>query len=242
MKKINKILTFLISLCLSLAVQAQPHTRPVGAHGPQGQYQRGSILKLRNSSDYVGVRLGLNSSLLGLSGMPQVKNSARSGMNVAVVYGFRLANRTPLYFEPGLMYTGKGGDLKVEGNRYAVRLHTLEIPFVFKYRIDTNADDLTVQPFLGGFLSLGLGGQIKDYELRQNLSVFQSGAFQRTDGGLRLGCGIQYQLFYAELSYDLGLANIARSKATELEKLFNYDGFDNRVRTRNLSLTVGINF
>jgi hypothetical protein len=49
------------------------------------------------------------------------------------------------------------------------------------------------------------------------------------DAGLRTGCGLQIDMFYAELSYDLGLANICK------------DDFDTS-KNGALMLSLGVNF
>ena len=53
--------------------------------------------------------------------------------------------------------------------------------------------------------------------------------FQRFDGGLRLGCGVGYDLFYVDLTYDIGLSNIC------------HDTFDTS-HNGSLSLNFGVNF
>ena len=64
---------------------------------------------------------------------------------------------------------------------------------------------------------------------REAQSSFRSNNFRRLDGGLRIGCGIGYDMFYADLTYDLGLANIC------------HDTFD-KARNRAVMLNFGVNF
>ena len=61
------------------------------------------------------------------------------------------------------------------------------------------------------------------------LEVTQNDNFRRGDGGLRLGCGVQYDMFYADLTYDIGLANIC------------HDTFDTS-HNGGLQLNFGVNF
>ena len=74
-------------------------------------------------------------------------------------------------------------------------------------------------------------GHDKDYYLRESYSAFGDGMdqFKRFDGGLRMGVGIQYDLFYADLTYDLGLANIGQ------------DDFDD-TKNSAVMLNIGVNF
>ena len=80
---------------------------------------------------------------------------------------------------------------------------------------------------VGGYLALGVAGQIKDYDTRRSESVYDT--FNHFDGGLRLGCGLAYQMLYIEAGVDLGLANI------------NKDDF-NTAHNQTVFLTAGVNF
>ncbi|MBS1444488.1 MAG: PorT family protein, partial [Prevotella sp.] len=53
--------------------------------------------------------------------------------------------------------------------------------------------------------------------------------FRRLDGGIRIGCVIGYDMFYADLTYDIGLANIC------------HDSFD-KSRNGALQFNFGVNF
>ena len=114
----------------------------------------------------------------------------------------------------------------------------LEIPVVFKYRFEEVSDDVCVEPFFGGFFAMGIGGKTKDFDNRVKRNSFGSGAYEHFDAGIRLGCGLGYRNLYAEMSYDWGLANIAQSNFNYL----GYDSFDDTIRTRCLTLSVGLNF
>lgn len=87
----------------------------------------------------------------------------------------------------------------------------------------------TIQPMVGGYFAVGVGGKIKNFEDREAQNSFSDSNFRRTDAGLRLGCGIGYDMFYADLTYDIGLANIC------------HDTFDTS-HNGALMLNVGVNF
>ena len=102
---------------------------------------------------------------------------------------------------------------------------------MLKYKCRANLD-VSIEPFLGGYLACGVGGKIKDYNHRAAYNSFDddyNDTFNRFDGGLKLGVGASFQMLYLETSYDIGLANV---------------GKDNFADTRNgcLNLTLGINF
>jgi hypothetical protein len=145
------------------------------------------------------------------------------GFTFGGVYGLQLANSTPLWLEAGLFYSEKGGktqnfpsvktitentsNQKTEYfQKKTTRLIYLQAPIVIKYAFDV-ADDFYVQPFLGGYLALGVGGKTKLYEDKRSEDSFDD--FTRLDGGLRLGCGVEYQMIYAEAGFDFGIANIS---------------------------------
>lgn len=65
---------------------------------------------------------------------------------------------------------------------------------------------------MGGFVAAGVAGKIKDYGHRQAFNSFGDDGFKRFDGGVRLGCGLQYSHLYAELGYDIGLLLVGRVK------------------------------
>lgn len=180
--------------------------------------------------DYYGFRIGPafctvtgDDARLNGSGM-------KTGLNIGFVYGKELTDRAPLYFETGLSYIEKGGNGKVDGKKFKYSLDYLQLPFVAKYVYSID-DDFSVQPYLGGYFALGIGGKIRDFGNRDAYSSFGSSddQFQRFDGGLKLGCGFGYDLFYGEIGYEMGLSNIC------------HDDFDVSSNTA-LTLTVGINF
>ena len=99
---------------------------------------------------------------------------------------------------------------------------------VLKYKIDVDRS-FSVQPFFGGYMSLGVAGKIKDFGQRHAYSSFDDEGFKRFDGGIRVGCGVQYDFLYAEMGYDFGLANIS------------HDYFDTS-HTGTFFATLGVNF
>ena len=110
-------------------------------------------------------------------------------------------------------------------------LNYLEVPLVLKYSAYV-APATAVEPFIGGYIGCGIGGKVKDYHARDAYSSFSDGYganFKRMDGGIRVGCGLAYEMLYAEVGYDFGLTNIGDN------------AFDD---THNgaLFLNIGLNF
>lgn len=190
-------------------------------------------------NSYVGLRIGPSFSHVSSDDPVLNGNSWKTGLNVGVAVGTKIAYTSPLFLETGLYYTEKGG--KGNGGRngakFSYDLNYLEIPLVFKYKAPVT-HDLRVEPYFGGYFAVGVGGEIKDYNNREAYSSFSSnrydnGTFRRCDGGLKFGLGASYRLnrdaeLYMELGYDLGLSNIC------------HDTFD-KSKNGTLQLNFGIN-
>jgi hypothetical protein len=183
------------------------------------------------NSTYYGFRLGFGVSTVNSDSKILDSNSSQTGLNAGFVIGTRLTPSAPLFFESGLYYTEKGGESNYKGSKFTYGLNYLEVPLLLKYKAPV-ARDVSIEPFFGGFLACGVGGKIKDYDQRQAYDSFNSDYndnFNRFDGGIKLGCGASFQMFYLEASYDIGLANVGK------------DNFDD-TRTGCFNLTFGVNF
>lgn len=196
----------------------------------QGQHLYGRTQPMYNGEHniYYGLRLGLSLATVNSDDSELDGGSMQAGLSVGGIIGFQLAPMSPVYLESGLLYVEKGGKGYVDRKKFTFDLNYFEMPVVVKYKYEVD-EDLSIQPFLGGYLALGIGGKIKNYADRDAKSSFSNEYFQRFDGGLRLGCGVEYQMMYAEIAYDLGLANI------------NHDEFESS-KNGCLSISVGVNF
>lgn len=178
---------------------------------------------------YYGLRIGPSFSYVNSDDSRLDGGKWQTGLNVGFVAGFPLSDTTPLYLETGLSYIEKGGKKKLStGKKMTYDLNYLEIPVVMKYKYDIDSD-LSIQPFFGGYFGVGVSGKIKNFEEREAQSSFRDCNFRRCDGGLRLGCGLAYDMFYCDLSYDIGLANIC------------HDTFD-ASHNGSIQLNFGVNF
>ena len=146
---------------------------------------------------------------------------------ILLVAGLQVAPATPLYLETGLSYIEKGGKGGLYDS-YSYNMNYLEVPLLIKYQYNFDYET-SIQPFVGVYGALGVSGKIKDQDQRQIYNSFADDAFKRLDGGLRIGCGLQYDYLYAELGYDFGLANVSR------------DDFDT-AHTGCFFANIGINF
>jgi len=206
---------------LPVAAQYRGHHRPY--------YQPARTTYRHHVTDvYYGLRLGVDVATVNSDDQYLDGGSAKTGLNVGMVIGFQIAPTSPVYLETGLSYMEKGGKGMCNGSKFTYSLDYLEMPFVLKYvyNFDRYA---SVQPFLGGYLGIGIAGKIKDFGERRAYSSYDNEGFKRVDAGIRVGCGLQYDFLYAELGYDFGLANVS------------HDYFDS-AHTGCFFATIGVNF
>ena len=221
----------MMSLLLTLPMMAQygrPRPRPLPrAYYSHSRYTTTSYRSMPIDI-YYGLRIGGALSTVNSDDRYLDGGSFRGGLNLGAVVGFQLAYNAPVYFETGLYYIEKGGEGKYDGSKFTYSLNYLEVPLVLKYmhNFDTRT---SLQPFAGVYGALGVSGQMKNFDQRKTYSAFDDDGFRRLDTGLRLGCGLQYDFLYAEIGYDLGLANISR------------DFFDNS-HTGSFFANIGVNF
>lgn len=231
MKKI--ILTALAALLLSAPSQAQAYRNsryynPRTGHLDYSRNNKGGNM-YEQGENYYGLRIGPSFSTVNSDDPTLDGGNSQTGLNIGAVAGFALTDNAPLFLETGLYYTEKGGKKKLSnGKKMTYDLNYLEVPITVKYSISVD-NHFSVQPFAGGYIACGVGGKIKNYGLRESESSFSSDRFKRFDGGLRLGCGVAYDMFYADLGYDIGLANIC------------HDEFDTS-HNGCLTLNFGVNF
>jgi len=228
----KKLLTTIFAAAL-LAIPAQAqHYRESEYYNPRTDHldynRHREGLGPLTGRNYYGLRIGAAFSTVNSDDKSLDGGSAQTGLNIGVVAGLSLSERAPLFFETGLSYVEKGGKKTLNGKKMTYDLNYLEVPLVIKYIYELDGG-LSIQPFLGGYLACGVGGKIKNFGERAAFNSFSDDAFKRFDGGIRLGCGVGFDLFYLDLSYDIGLANIC------------HDYFDTS-HNGCLSLTAGVNF
>lgn len=186
-----------------------------------------------NPYNYFGLRIG---AALGtvISDDPALDGGkVKTGLNLAAVAGISLSQDAPLYFETGLQYIEKGGKKDYAGRDFTYMLRYMEVPLLIKYCYSPDGH-FAIQPFAGGYLACGVGGKMKNFRDRDIYPSFGKGsleqpAFQRFDGGLKVGCGFSYDVLYADVTYEYGLTNIS------------HDYFDTS-HNSVFSINVGVNF
>lgn len=211
MKKIFTLFLLFATVLPTLAQYETPRSRSRYNH--------------HNTPQYYGLRLGLNIACLN-SDIVDIDMDSRTGISIGGVYGLQLSNSSPIWLETGVFYSEKGGQSYHNSESIKTRFSYIQVPVVIKYSFDVY-DDLYIQPLLGGYLAYGAGGKTKNYSTRVSTDSFDS--FNRFDGGLRVGCGLEYLMLYAEIGFEFGLANISK------------DDF-NTARNQNFFMNIGVNF
>ena len=212
----KKLMTLMLAAVLALPVLGQ-------SYGPA--YARTARYDHTNTEHYYGLRLGLNTASVGSDDV-DMDYTTRTGLNFGFVYGVQLTNTAPVWLELGINYSEKGGTISTMDDNIKMRMTYLELPIVCKYAFDLE-NDVYIQPFIGGYLSVGVAGKIKDFNNRVAYDSYDT--FNRFDGGLRLGCGAEYQMLYAEIGMAFGLADISK------------DDFSS-AHTQNFFVNIGVNF
>ena len=186
------------------------------------QMQSGGF-HLDRRTTFFGIRLGFNTSTIG----GDFDSNSRTGLNLGFVAGLKCSPSIPLFLESGLYYESKGGKKVTVHDVPAftkVGMDYLEIPILMKYGIPCT-DDLAVLPFVGPTFAVGVAGKVKPGKY----DTFHSDRFSRFDMGIKLGCGVEWNMIYAELGYHFGLANVS-----DIEDVDAHNG--------SFFMNLGINF
>ncbi len=201
----KKLLLAIVAICCSVSSYSQVSS---------GEFT------VDETSVYYGIRLGGNFSYI--SG-DQETLSNKWGLTFGGVIGLRISNETPLFLESGLYYTQMGA----KKDKNEINLNYLEIPVLIKAGFELQ-NDIAILPFIGPVFGLGIGGQTKGYDDDNNHKFYSGSSFSsrdvegqhntflrqkylRPDVGLKLGCGAEWNMIYAELGVRFGVANILDS-------------------------------
>ena len=223
------LLLSLLCMILAMSAMAQPGYRYGRGYNPRVQtVGRHGNEYVAWHSYYVGLRVGLNASHVNSDSPLLDGSSMKSGLNIGIAAGTQLTYRAPLFIESGLYYSQKGGKSDSGSGKFTYDLNYLEVPVIIKYKHFVG-NQTSIQPYAGGYLAVATDGQIKNYGTRTAFSSYDDGYFNRFDGGLKIGCGVGYNMLYLDASYDIGLANIGQD---------NFDDTHNGCFTIN----VGVNF
>lgn len=191
-----------------------------------------------------GVRAGLDISNVSMKmDGESLDLKSRVGFNVGISYQTPLVSK--LYLETGLNLTSRGARLnsisESISDGYKLNMLYVQLPVALSWHFDLK--NISIQPFVGGYYSIGVQGKMKMDDSDTKIDVFKKPAqdeegpstqFRRSDAGLRFGVGVEFcKKYYVSLGYDLGLSNLLKDK--EARKMAT-------IKNNNFAITLGYNF
>ncbi|MBR1594832.1 MAG: outer membrane beta-barrel protein [Alloprevotella sp.] len=161
---------------------------------------------------YYGIRIGVTGSYIKADAPMLDVAHMKAGFTFGGVVGLRLSDSTPVYLESGLYYKNRGGK-RTKDFKIKTSINSLEIPILIKYGVGL-PNDMALLPFAGAFVDGGMGrGHYRNYTTMDHGRAISKHRYQRFDAGIKVGCGFEYKMLYAELGYDFGLANMVHESA-----------------------------
>ncbi len=165
------------------------------------------------------VRGGMNIANLSASGNGlHISTDSRVAYHIGVTDQILLCDRLPLYLEPGIFLTSRGGKFGSDEESITFRPLYLQVPVVINYHINIK-DKVSIEPFAGVYYAFGIAGKAKakmDGD-SEKVNVFgDEGGLKRSDFGVRLGVGAVFgKHYYAGIGYEIGCLNIAKDSDSE---------------------------
>lgn len=127
----------------------------------------------------------------------------------------------------GLGYVAKGQKFKTGDTK--TRFNYIELPVYGLYHYPLGESG-SIYAGLGPYFAYGIGGKVKSQGFSENTFGENNGGYKKFDAGLGFKVGYEFNAgLYMDISYELGLANIA------------YASTDVKSHMRNASLNVGYN-
>ncbi len=186
-----------------------------------------------------GIKAGPNfSSYTSKSSGNKQTSKLTVGLEAGVYANISLADE--FYFQPSLLYAGKGG--KDKNTNFKTTLSYLELPLDFLFKPDIgNGNKFIVG--IGPYLAYGLGGKREEAFPQQGTITYDpfktgsslngsSGYLKRFDAGANVQLGYEMPSgFNVGLNTDLGLVNA-----------LNHGDNNNSFRNTSFAVTVGYTF
>lgn len=159
--------------------------------------------------------LNLSTITLKINGVNS-KASTPAGIHFGGFIEVPLKGRFTL--QPGLLFSAKGSDYKIDTIEYSISPIYLEVPVIAVYRF--GSDLVKISLFAGPYLACGVGG----YKLgsgggMENIS-FGSGKncdLKPFDIGLNFGAGINIKGLLISAQYGIGLTNVSPVASADTE-------------------------
>ena len=161
------------------------------------------------------IGLNLSTFILKINGVSS-KASTPAGIHFGGSIEVPLKGRFTL--QPGLLFSAKGSDYKIDTIEYSISPIYLEVPVTAVYSF--GSDLVKISLFAGPYLACGVGG----YKLApgggmENIS-FGSGKncdLKPLDIGFNFGAGINIKGLLISAQYGIGLTNVSPMASTDTE-------------------------
>ena len=155
-----------------------------------------------------------------------------TAFSIDYVFSFKLSETTPLFLETGIGYQYASWDESYDEESMEIMLHSLNIPLNVGYKHQFN-NDISIMPFAGINLRGNLVGNMvyEDdyYDEEEEVDLFDDDdmddPWKRFQIGWQIGVGLNFNKFYAGISYGGDFSEIA-----------------DEVKLKSTSITVGLNF
>ena len=128
--------------------------------------------------------------------------------------------------QSGLLLSIKGAAVELSGSGFSststIKPQYLEVPITVAYKIDLGTAKL--QLFGGPYIGIGIGGKIDASasvtggpSMSQSTDIKFGSDLARTDFGLNIGAGIEYNNILLRAQYGLGLSNVSTNSSSSYE-------------------------
>lgn len=199
-----------------------------------------------------GIRGGINLSNFGGKDIKLNDNTKLDDKTALVGYMAGITLDIPmtsmLYLQSGVDFTTKGAkhESDVANITFKSTPYYLQLPVHLAVKLPLGESSKFVVG-AGGFVAYGLGGTFKtegsigSIDLKNTKEdFFGDNTYKRMDYGVGINAGFEVGKLTVGCGYDLGLANIAQNELKVGSTVISNS--DNKVRTQNAYLVVGIRF
>jgi len=194
------------------------------------------------SGQSLAVKGGLNLANVNISadGEDAQDTDSRTSFNLGLMADFPLGN--VLSFQTGLIYQNRGFKTEMPIDFFGQVFNTevtskvtyLDVPLTVKGNFDLGQIGLYV--YGGGYVGVALSGETESKASAGGMSETNTediefgddGQLKRLDFGALIGAGVEFNSIFVEVSYGLGLADIANDDIDDLSN-----------KNRLLSLSLG---
>jgi hypothetical protein len=161
-------------------------------------------------STYTG---GLHISTMTLKA-EGLNSSPTTPLGIHFGYVFEIPVIRGFTFKPGILFSAKGTDYKIDSTDHSISPIYIEIPANIAFTFGT--DMVRISLYSGPYIAFGVGGTIWESEQSVKDLKFGRGAgkdIRFIDAGLNFGIGVCIKKFLVTVHYGMGLVNVSSDKS-----------------------------